>query len=210
MGLCGRPCVLELSRSGNGCENLRFVGLEDLARGCVELDAVAVKRDVAARHHDAWAAQREPLVREGRSRKESEVADLHARVANGLGDGAHDAALGAVRGGAKVAAEGNGCPRHGDAAREHHSQEAGGVDVGLEVRDVLDLAPQAGRPKAQRSRGAAAESRDRTRVVGHVGTVHRKCGPSGAAQRAPMRQRQTLTALPYLVESLDLGDRVGS
>ena len=68
----------------------RLVLLEDLTRRPVELDAVAVVRDVAAGDHDAGQPLAHRPARHGRSRDEPAVYRHEAAVADREGTGAHD------------------------------------------------------------------------------------------------------------------------
>src|SRR5438874_309948 len=79
-GLRGRAAVLLVARAGHGLQDAGLVRLQDLARALVELDAVAVERDVTAGDHDAGRAFLHGVKGEGGRRDAPEVDELQARI----------------------------------------------------------------------------------------------------------------------------------
>ena len=71
--------------------NAGLVGLENLTRRAVELDAVAVIGDMAAGDHERGHPAREGVVGEGRCRDMAAIHRHAAGIADRLGAGAQDA-----------------------------------------------------------------------------------------------------------------------
>jgi hypothetical protein len=123
----------------------RLVRFEDLADALAQLDAVAVERNVAACHHDAGVAAGDGMKEKGRGGNPAGIFDVVARVDDRAGAGTHDA-LGARP---QIARE--DYARSGTCITTFMQipKRALDVDVGLEIRDVLDEPAETARAERQ-------------------------------------------------------------
>ena len=125
-------------------ENGQLVLLQYLPRGGVELYAVPVEGDVAAGHHDGGGRARERVGGEGRCRQPAEVGHRERGVLDCPTDGLEDFPPQPIlrhpvrRAGAQVTRDVHaGPPRHLPGFQEP-GEEAAGVHIRFEARDVSD------------------------------------------------------------------------
>ncbi len=152
-------------------------------RASIQLDAVAVERNVAPAHHHPRAPRRDRVEEERRRRDRPGVVDAAPHVRDRPDARAHDA-IGAR---AQVPGQDDDVSRPDLAAGDEVPERPFDVDVRLEVGDVLHEAAEAARPERERDGGVIEE-----RGGGGTG-AH---GPRTIPRLSRVRQRRARPAWP--------------